>query len=144
MSKILIPFDGSDSSKNAIFKGLATGIFKDSEIHIITVIPSRVIAPSKNSYMGTDMIDAISKANAAQALETIETAKSIFKEAGGVASAVVREGDAAEEILAYADESKIDLIVMGNRGLGTFKKILLGSVSSKVVSNSSCSVLIVK
>ena len=144
MSKILIPFDGSDSSKNAIFKGMSSGIFKDAEIHIVTVIPSRVIAPSKNSYMGTDMIDAISKANKAQADETIETAKDIFKDAGGVASAVIREGDAAEEILACAEELKIDLIVMGNRGLGTFKKILLGSVSSKVVSNSNCSVLIVK
>lgn len=144
MSKILIPFDGSDSSKNAIFKGLSTGIFKDAEIHIVTVTPNRIITPSKNSYMGTDMIDAISKANKAQSEETIETAKSIFKEAGGVATAVIREGDPAEEILAYAEEMKIDLIVMGNRGLGTFKKILLGSVSSKVVSNSSCSVLIVK
>lgn len=144
MSKILIPFDGSEPSKNAIFKGMASGIFKDAEIHIITVIPSPVVMPTKNSYIGHDMLDAIAKANKTQAEEVMETAKAIFKEAGGVASAVIKEGDPAEEILTYADELNVDMIVMGNRGLGTFRKILLGSVSSKVVSNASCSVLIFK
>lgn len=49
-----------------------------------------------------------------------------------------------EEIIAFADSIKADLIVMGSRGMSGFKKLLLGSVASGVVTYASCPVLVVK
>lgn len=57
---------------------------------------------------------------------------------------VIETGDASSEILHYADKNNIDLIVIGARGLGKFKQLLLGSVSNKVITHSHCPVLIVK
>ncbi|NQV98124.1 MAG: universal stress protein [Rhodospirillales bacterium] len=57
---------------------------------------------------------------------------------------VVRQGDPAEEILEVARDEKADLIVLGSRGLGTLKGLLMGSVSSKVNQHSHCDCLIVK
>jgi nucleotide-binding universal stress UspA family protein len=47
-------------------------------------------------------------------------------------------------IVDYAEQQKVDLIVIGSRGLSGFKKLLLGSVASGVVTYSHCPVLVVK
>jgi nucleotide-binding universal stress UspA family protein len=51
---------------------------------------------------------------------------------------------AVEAIVSYASNNAIDLIVIGSRGTGTFKKLLLGSTSSGVVLHAHCSVLVAK
>lgn len=53
-------------------------------------------------------------------------------------------GDPAEEIIRLANIHQADLIVLGNRGLTGLKRILQGSVSSQVVADAPCSVLVVK
>lgn len=53
-------------------------------------------------------------------------------------------GDPAEEIVRLAHIHACDLVVIGSRGLTGLKRILQGSVSSQVVSEAPCSVLVVK
>ena len=59
---------------------------------------------------------------------------------------VYTEGTAsvAESLLLESKKIKPDLIVMGSRGLGGFKSLLLGSVSNAVVTHSTIPVLIIK
>jgi nucleotide-binding universal stress UspA family protein len=57
---------------------------------------------------------------------------------------VLRSGDAAAIILEVANDQKADVIVMGSRGLGNLKGLLLGSVSHKVSQLSQCSCISVK
>jgi nucleotide-binding universal stress UspA family protein len=51
---------------------------------------------------------------------------------------------AADEIIRYAQEKGVDLIVVGTKGRSGMSKALLGSVASKVVTYSPCSVLVVR
>ena len=53
-------------------------------------------------------------------------------------------GDPAEEIIRLANIHQADLIVIGNRGLKGMKRVIAGSVSSQVVADAPCSVLVVK
>ncbi|MBK1990314.1 universal stress protein [Sphaerospermopsis aphanizomenoides BCCUSP55] len=53
-------------------------------------------------------------------------------------------GDPADEIIRLANIYKADLIVIGSRGLTGMKKIVLGSVSTQVMEEANCSVLVVK
>ena len=53
-------------------------------------------------------------------------------------------GDPAEEIIRLANIYQVDLIVIGSRGLTGLQRILEGSVSSQVVTDAPCSVLVVK
>jgi nucleotide-binding universal stress UspA family protein len=60
------------------------------------------------------------------------------------ATAHVRRGDPAHEILSAATELKSDLIITGSRGLGALQRLLLGSVARNVLLHAPCSVLIVR
>lgn len=62
----------------------------------------------------------------------------------GTVDTRVEPGDYAETILAVADEIGADLIVIGSRGLGTWRGLLIGSVSQKVVQHAPCSVVVVR
>lgn len=53
-------------------------------------------------------------------------------------------GSPSSEIVSYAEKENVDLIVMGTRGRGKLKRMLLGSTASGVVMNSSCTVLVVR
>jgi nucleotide-binding universal stress UspA family protein len=60
------------------------------------------------------------------------------------ATGVLLRGDAATEIIQYANQNQIGLIVAGSRGLSQMRRLLLGSLSRKLVHYAGCSVLIVK
>ncbi|MBR6906295.1 MAG: universal stress protein, partial [Selenomonadaceae bacterium] len=63
----------------------------------------------------------------------------------GIETETISEtGSPAVVILDVAESLKADLIVMGSRGLGVVKGVLLGSVSQYIVEQSECPVLVVK
>jgi nucleotide-binding universal stress UspA family protein len=72
-----------------------------------------------------------------------QTVQQLIK-AGFTAEPVCKVGDPAEEIMNVASKRTADLIVMGAKGLGTIDRILLGSVSTRVVQYASCPVLVVR
>jgi len=65
-------------------------------------------------------------------------------DAGFTAEPVYQNGKPAQAIMTVASEQQADLIVMGAKGLGAIARVLLGSVSTRVVQHSSCSVLVVR
>jgi nucleotide-binding universal stress UspA family protein len=72
--------------------------------------------------------------------ESVET----LLDYGIEAKSVLLRGDAATEIIEYANQNEIGLIVAGSRGLSQMRRLLLGSLSRKLVHYAGCSVLIVK
>ncbi len=56
----------------------------------------------------------------------------------------VEDGDPAERILRHAETDKVNLIVMGSRGIGSLRGLLMGSVSQKVSQLAPCSCITVR
>ena len=54
------------------------------------------------------------------------------------------QGNPGSTILDFCKKEKCDIIVMGSRGMGKFKELVLGSVSSRIVHHSSCPVILIK
>jgi nucleotide-binding universal stress UspA family protein len=67
-------------------------------------------------------------------------------QASGVAGAtgICLEGVVTDELLNFLDEHPADLLIMGSRGLSTARRILLGSVSTALVTHAPCPVLVVR
>lgn len=83
--------------------------------------------------------------------EVKEAGKRLFRryaeklvQAGFAVTEAPRLGRPADEIMAVAKQKQADLIVMGAKGLGAIGRFILGSVSTKVVQHSPCSVLVVR
>ena len=76
---------------------------------------------------------------------TLEEAAEHRREAAGVDVEIyARQGDPADAILDVAEETKADLIVVGNKGMTGARRFLLGSVPNKVSHHAPCSVLIIR
>ena len=75
---------------------------------------------------------------------TLKDAAEIAKSAGVDVETFARQGDPADAILDVAEETKADLIVVGNKGMTGARRFLLGSVPNKVSHHAPCSVLIIR
>src|SRR3712207_7528474 len=75
---------------------------------------------------------------------TLDSASGLAEEAGVTVEKFARQGDPADAILDVAEETKADLIVVGNKGMTGARRFLLGSVPNKVSHHAPCSVLIIR
>ena len=75
---------------------------------------------------------------------TLNDAAELAAEAGVSAERFARQGDPADAILDVAEETKADLIIVGNKGMTGARRFLLGSVPNKVSHHAPCSVLIIR
>lgn len=143
--RILVPVDGSENSKRAA--RVAIDLAKSYEAALIVI--SVVVAPS--FYVAgpvaapADLTDYY-RLEMEDANNAVSSIGKLAKDGGVDASSQVLRPDkpVVEAIADFATTDAIDLIVVGTRGLGGFKKMLLGSVSSGLVSNAPCTVLVVR
>jgi len=140
--RILVGADGSKNSKKAV--GIAVSLAKrcDAKLTVVHVItrPTYPIAGNE----GIDASDYFAAARK-ESKEWMDGAVRLAESNGVKASGQVLESDSIlKAILDYAAKNRVDLIVLGTRGLSNFKRLLIGSVSSGVVNHAECSVLVVR
>lgn len=145
MYKILVPIDGSEPASRAVQEAvsIASGK-KDAEITLIYVSPSPVYFPFY-SMVGPSLDADVKEIEEKEGNQMLDD---IIEKASKNTKVTFRKkhlyGIAAQEICDYANDTKKDLIIMGNRGMGAFGQVILGSVSNKVLHLAQCPVMIVK
>ena len=150
IKKILVPVDGSDNADKAIEFAANLAEKDDARVHLIYVVKP-VAYPGDYVAMAphTSSTDATSPGQIDRSEDIgkhiILAAETKAREKGvnNIESTTIK-GDPSEEILRYAKDADVDIIVMGSRGLGTFKALLLGSVSSKVSRRANRTCVIVR
>jgi nucleotide-binding universal stress UspA family protein len=147
-SRILVAVDGSDTSMNAADYAitLAKNSSNEVEIFVINVIDLPPIFKLLPSDTRKQLI-RIGRQQASQIFDTIdEMAKRHDVKTNRINTEMVETSSvsAADEIIRYAKEKGVDLIVVGTKGRSGLSKALLGSIASKVVTYSPCSVLVVR
>jgi nucleotide-binding universal stress UspA family protein len=148
IKKILVAVDGSKPSLNAGNEAIDVAK-KQAELIALYVIPSDIRyghtedvetsgipRPLKGIVMtamqgGQKYVDEVKQ-------KAIESKVSVGTDVVFSTNSVVKT------IVEYAEEKKIDLIVIGSKGMSGLKRMLLGSVASGVVTYADCPVLVVK
>jgi nucleotide-binding universal stress UspA family protein len=145
-SRILVAVDGSDISMNAADYAitLAKNNNNEAEIFVINVIDLPPIFKMLPSDTRKQLI-RIGRQQASQIFDTVaEMAKRQGVKKKINTEMVETSVSAADEIIRYAQEKGVDLILVGTKGRSGMSKALLGSVASKIVTYSPCSVLVVR
>ena len=146
LERILIALDGSEHSLRAASEGSEIAKRFDAELHLLTVTKPLKLTPSVRDYFESeDLVGEFAYVLDPMTDDIMSRARAIAEQCGvKKIKTAVREGKPARSIVDYAKGNRVELIVLGSRGLGEVESTLLGSVSHKVSLLSGMSVLIVK
>jgi nucleotide-binding universal stress UspA family protein len=138
--QILCPIDFSDFSRRAFDHAVAIANWYESTItllHVSAPVPVVVYAP------GVAMLPSavLTREDHDALLGSMKRFAEVEAGPGVSVEFEIREGDAAAEILETASSQPTDLIVMGTHGRSGFERLVLGSVTEKVLRKAACPVL---
>jgi nucleotide-binding universal stress UspA family protein len=139
ITRILVPTDFSAHSRQALKYACAIAERFSSELHLLNVVQPLALSTPYVGALPDELMYPVPAAR--QELDKLEAPG--LEQAASVERAV-RTGTPFVEIVRYAREKNIDLIVMGTHGHGGLVHALLGSVAEKVVRKAGCPVLTVR
>ncbi|WP_340099655.1 universal stress protein [Salinibaculum salinum] len=135
--QILVPTDGSQGSAHVALQAIDLAEKYGATVHVLYVVDDsvRTLLPDMGSSgesldkRGQEAIDRVTKMASVHGVE---------------ATGELREGDPADEILAYAAEIEADAIVAGTHGRSGIERRLIGSVAERLVRHATCPVMTVR
>ena len=149
--KILVPYDGSKYSKEALNEASEIAKKFGSTLYLLMIVDVSAVKPP-GMLLGI-MIEKRLKKWSTQLLESVkskadkmlESEMQSCRKMGVETYYEIQTGNAVDSILKFANRQEIGLIVIGSRGLSGIGKIMaLGSVSRKISEEANCPVMIVR
>lgn len=135
-----MPVDGSDNSLRALDAALLLSEKLGSEVTAIHVMEEIPVLHIQSEKLLRKLIEDYKK----ELQLILSRCSEIAAKKGLAIKTNLVQGNASSTILDLCEKGQYDVIVMGSRGLGKFKELVLGSVSSKVVHHSCCPVMIIR
>lgn len=143
--KIVVAFDGSTDSAKAVRLAASLASKYGSSITLVHVYPSPAIGFSAASGMPIpdygDLEDAAKSSGKSILSKGLQQAEGLGVRARGE---LIEAPSVVEALVNFSVAEKADLIVVGTRGMTGFKQLILGSVSSGLVSHAKCPVLVAR
>ncbi|MDI9396152.1 MAG: universal stress protein [Euryarchaeota archaeon] len=137
---IVIATDGSENSLKAISCGIEIAKLSGATIHAIHVVDTPP-AISKVWTAGKDMIYEMMISDGKKIMHKV---KKIIKDSGVEVREILLYGHPGEEIIKFAENNNMDLIVIGTLGKTGLERFLMGSVAEKVLRYSKVPVMVVR
>ncbi|AKB75190.1 Universal stress protein [Methanosarcina lacustris Z-7289] len=137
---IVIATDGSENTRRAISYGIEIAKISGATVHVLYVVNT----PATISESWTAGKEEIYKIMRCDGEKLVSKVKEIGKDAGVEIRDVLLDGCPSDEIINFAENNNVDLIVMGTLGKTGLEKFLMGSVAEKVVRGSKVPVMVVR
>ena len=138
---ILVGIDGSDQAMEAFKKALAVAKRNQGTVYVANVIDHQIYTFMSYSPLNENIMDQL----AADAKELINQCKAIGRDFGYTKIEGIIAYGSAKEAMAKTLPKKydIDLVMVGQSGLNAVERVVMGSVSSYIIRQAPCDVLIV-
>lgn len=144
-SRVMVAFDGSKDSVKAVQLAASLTRKFDAELTIVHVFSSPAIGLSAASGMPVPDYGEMEEASKEAGRKVLERGLKLASEAGVKAEGELLESPSVvEALVTFASNHKEELIVVGTRGMTGFKKLILGSVSTGLISHAHCPVLVAR
>lgn len=146
IKSVMVAVDGSPPATRALALGADVAMRYGAGLHLVHVIPEMTVPEGFEEFARIERVDRPAWVEMGRVGEAVLGAARVDATAKGVRDVrtQVLTGDPAEQLLGYAQDHAIDLLVMGRRGLGRIRGLLMGSVSAKVGSLAECPVVTVR
>jgi nucleotide-binding universal stress UspA family protein len=142
--RIVVGTDGSETATEAVRRATELAKATGASLELVSAyepVPSTRLREESSEVPG-DVAHAVGPRE--DVTVVLEAAAGAAKKEGVEAKHHAREGDPADAILDVAEETKADLIVVGNKGMTGTRRFLLGSVPNKISHHAPCDVLIAR
>lgn len=140
----MVAVDGSIPSSNAADYAIDLAEKHDAELIVLFIVSP--VPSSQFEYANIGRMKEIEMEEAEKAQLVVDKVKrkAIEKKVSVETTVLAKYTKVVKEIVEYSEQMKIDMIVIGSRGMTGLKKMMLGSVAGGVVTYSHCPVLVVK
>ncbi len=138
IERVLIPVDGSDSSKNAAKYGAHLVNARSPKIYLLNVWEPVTMT------IGGEMAEKVRKSSDAKSMALLEEYKKLLEPCGLEIELISRSGRPDYVVLNVQEELDCDLIVIGSRGLSVLENVIMGSVVTRVLEGATCPVLVTR
>jgi nucleotide-binding universal stress UspA family protein len=139
-TNILVAMDGSEASQRAMSQAVDLAKLCNAKLHTIYVVETGLFSSLPMEGTVEIMYSVLEK----EGEEVMERAKKYASEKGITLITHLKQGHAGSEILALAEEEKSDLIIVGSHGKSNTDRLLIGSVSTFVVTHSTVTTMVVR
>jgi len=141
----MVAYDDSAQSHKAL--SVCLKILKPEVDELVLVTVAQLYEKNVKNTLQVDfdyqILDSANESILKESRETLDRVTKECKLANVKTTSIVEPGNPRELLCQFSEKYNIDILVMGSRGLGTIKSILLGSVSDYVTKFAKCAVTVV-
>lgn len=150
--KIMIATDGSTCSTLAADKGIELARLSTGTVYAVYVISTAYITPIDRDYFSSTAVnpyyesiyEATHEAMTKLGQQAVDYVKELGEMKGINVETVLLEGNPSEELIRYAEEEQMDIVIMGTIGKKGLDRLLLGSVTGNLVRHSKVPVMVIR
>ena len=146
MKKILVAYDGSTQSKEALDWAINLSLMSEALVIAVKVVEPLEIGQAYAMYeagYGKTLIVKLTNREEADK-KLLQDAIDFGRQKGVTVTTDLLQGNIAATLLEYAKDKRVDIIVAGTKGHGVLGSLLMGSVTRNLVSLAHIPVLVVK
>lgn len=137
--RVLVPIDASDAAKRAARRGIGLAKAYEADLHFLSVVDTRAFSESLADL--DELVRSQARVLEKEAETTLTAVEELAADAGIAAITDIRRGRPPDTILEYGADHEIDLIAMGTHGRSGLDRLLLGSVTERVLRSAESPVL---
>jgi nucleotide-binding universal stress UspA family protein len=139
-TNILVAIDGSDASQRAFIRAVEEAKVWKARLHIIYIVETGLFS----SLPADNTVEIMYRVLETEGNAVIEKAKKYAADNGVTALIHMKQGHAGSEVVTLAEKEKADLIMVGSHGKSQADRLLIGSVSTYVVTHSKVTTMVVR
>ena len=139
-TSILVAIDGSAASERALAQAVDEARIWNARLHVVYVVETGLFA----SLPADNTVELMYRVLEKEGKEDLNKAKLMATAKGVTTSTHMKQGHAGSEIVSLAAHEKVDLIVVGSHGKSQADRLLIGSVSTFVVTHSPVTTMVVR